>query len=113
MIDFEIQHTLHSLREAISKRQQIGKGDPKLIRAAEEEVCVESRTLVSRFVDAAMLVGVSIDIVEAVRNSLNDAVKCVEVDMKSCGQSISGRRSEFEAFLKRNPDVVRRRLQPA
>lgn len=105
-MDFEIEEALENLRKQISHRKGLSDDDPQAPRA-EEMLCIQSRTLVARFADAAIWEGVTRDTLRIVEEALGETLACITLDKKLCGKSVERRIGKFHEFLKENPTIFK------
>jgi len=125
--DYEVKTALSALYAVIRELSNSTKADRSELRVAEERVCLRSRVLYARYVDAALWRGV-VDkpTYDAVHNALKEATECLSEDFVNANgecqpnrvrESVVGRLRDFEFFSARlleiPVDTIEARTTPA
>src|SRR6266404_3273450 len=101
-INLEIKHTIAWVYKAIDARRKLEKAPPPPVKAkvvrAEENICIQSRALFSKFVDTTLWRdGIDPEAAEAVREALTVAKDSISVDTQ-CKDSLNARLAKFSEF---------------
>ena len=103
MTHLEIELAIDKLQAAVAARLAAEELKATVteddVRELEEDVCIQSRALFSRYVDTAQWEGVDSEETSAVGNALRDAQQCLKSD-QACMVSVQHRAKDFEEFSK-------------
>jgi len=113
-IHFDIQREILDLRKVVRDRSDRTRQPTPAeeLKSIDMQVCVRSRSLFSRFADAALWPGVDEATIKAVRYALRAALNCLNSDKEradeKCLEAVQNRLDAFEEFITNDlPKVVR------
>jgi hypothetical protein len=101
-MSLEIQHRIAWVYRAIEARRKLDKANVPQVRAktvrAEENICIQSRALFSKFVDTSLWRdGMDPEVAEVVRQALTAARDAISEDQQ-CRDAVDARLRKFKGF---------------
>jgi hypothetical protein len=109
-MNLEVKNRIALVHKAVDSRRKMDRVNPppsreKIVRA-EEDVCIHSRALYSKFVDTTLWRdGIDAEVATHVREALTAARDCIAMD-EQCKHSVGTRLNNFEQFCAARTDLA-------